>query len=64
MARVLKPEGWMFITAPFSWHIHRYPIDCWRFVPDGMRVLFEDAGIRCIISYVIYSDCWGVGVKL
>lgn len=38
--RVLKPGGVMCITAPISWEEHRYPFDCWRFYPDGLRWLF------------------------
>ena len=38
--RILKPSGLMFISAPYAWHEHRYPLDCWRIFPDGMRWLF------------------------
>ena len=35
IARVLKPGGLCCIIAPSSGHEHRYPVDCWRFYPDG-----------------------------
>ena len=38
--RILKPSGLMFISAPYAWYEHRYPLDCWRIFPDGMRWLF------------------------
>jgi SAM-dependent methyltransferase len=41
IARVLKPGGWCCIIAPASGPEHRYPVDCWRFYPDGMRSLAE-----------------------
>lgn len=45
MARHLRPGGRLVLIAPFVIHEHRYPIDAWRFLPDGMRVLVEDAGL-------------------
>ena len=39
MARVLKPEGLCCIIAPAGGFEHRYPVDCWRFYPDGFRAL-------------------------
>ncbi|MET7515824.1 methyltransferase domain-containing protein [Streptomyces sp. NPDC005480] len=38
IARVLKPEGTAFITAPSRGHVHDAQ-DCWRYYPDGMRAL-------------------------
>jgi SAM-dependent methyltransferase len=40
LIRILKPGGWMCICAPCVWDEHRYPFDCWRFYPDGLRWLF------------------------
>lgn len=39
IARVLKPQGLCCVIAPSSGPEHRYPVDCWRFYPDGMRAL-------------------------
>lgn len=41
MARVLVPGGFCCIIAPSGGPEHRYPVDCWRFYPDGMRALAE-----------------------
>lgn len=38
MCRVLRPGGFIFITAPSRGHIHG-PVDPWRYYPDAMRVL-------------------------
>lgn len=43
IASLAKPGGLIWITAPNTWEYHRYPIDCWRVWPDGMRALIEDA---------------------
>ncbi len=40
--RICKPDGLICITAPHSFPEHKYPIDCWRIFPDGMRWLFRD----------------------
>ena len=37
--RVLKPGGLCCIIAPSAGPEHRYPVDCWRFYTDGMKVL-------------------------
>lgn len=39
MVRVLKPGGWIFLIAPSRGPEHRYPVDCWRFYPDGYQAL-------------------------
>jgi len=40
LMRLLKPGGSICISAPFSWKIHPYPNDYWRFTPEGIRELF------------------------
>ena len=34
--RVTKKEGLICIIAPKGFEEHRYPVDCWRFLTDGM----------------------------
>jgi len=41
LVRILKPGGLLVVVAPHTYHEHRYPFDCWRIMPDGMRYLFE-----------------------
>lgn len=41
LVRVLKPGGLLAITTHTSWPLHRYPVDCWRIMPDGMTLLFD-----------------------
>lgn len=42
----MQKGGLLFLIAPAAWPEHRYPIDCWRFLPDGMRSLAEWAGLK------------------
>ena len=63
MGRMLKPGGWAFWTAPWRWRVHRFPLDCWRVLPDGMAVLLEEAGLDPVSTGIVARDCWGVGRK-
>jgi len=42
--RILKPGAWLIVTTPFAFPIHAFPDDYWRFTPNGLRLLLEDAG--------------------
>ena len=46
--RVLKPNGYICIIAPSSGPEHRYPVDCWRFYPDGMRAICKFVGLEVV----------------
>lgn len=46
--RVLKPSGICIIIAPSSTLEHRYPVDCYRYYPDGMVALANWAGLNTI----------------
>ncbi|WP_197706475.1 class I SAM-dependent methyltransferase [Pseudodesulfovibrio profundus] len=48
MARVLKPEGLCFLIAPSRGPEHKYPLDCWRFYPDGYQALGEWAKLELL----------------
>ena len=56
------------LIAPSAWPQHRYPLDCWRILPDGMRSLMEWAGLEVLevgmddpTGRRTHVDCWGVG---
>lgn len=54
MGRVLRPGGMACVIAPWCWHIHRYPRDCWRILPDGMQYLLEQcAGLGNVRTLVL-----------
>jgi len=75
MSRILKKGGHCFITAPATWWEHKFPVDCFRYYPDGMRSLMEEAGLTVLDAYVSppngitygqidsQTDCWGIGQK-
>ncbi|HEY2748305.1 MAG TPA: class I SAM-dependent methyltransferase [Polyangia bacterium] len=44
IARVLRPGGRLYLTAPFDWHFFDEPYDYFRFTTHGVRALLEDAG--------------------
>jgi hypothetical protein len=65
IARVLKPGGLSCIIAPSSGPEHRYPLDCWRFYPDGMKALSRFAQMEIIEASTQWEDigyedsnCW------
>lgn len=48
IVRVLKPGGLCCILAPSAGPIHRYPVDCWRFLPDGFEALARYADLEVL----------------
>jgi SAM-dependent methyltransferase len=46
IARVLKPEGICCLIAPSGGPEHRYPVDCWRYYPDGFAALARFASLE------------------
>jgi len=50
LARICKPGGHVITLNPVSWPYHEAPVDCWRAYPEGMRALYEDAGLSVLLS--------------
>lgn len=50
LVRVCKPGGHVITINPVSWPFHEAPVDCWRAYPDGMRALYEEAGLETLLS--------------
>ncbi|MDD5723235.1 MAG: methyltransferase domain-containing protein [Syntrophales bacterium] len=46
--RVLRPGGLCCIIAPSGGSEHRFPVDCWRFYPDGFAALGRFAGLEVV----------------
>lgn len=75
MVRVAKDGGYIFLIAPSRGPEHRYPVDCWRFYPDGYRALAK-LGSCQLIEVAIdweahldpgsspWGDCVGVFKKM
>lgn len=51
ISRVLKDEGMACIIAPSGGYEHRYPLDCWRFYPDGFNTLAKYSGLNTLEVY-------------
>jgi len=71
MGKACKIGGTCLLIAPHVIPIHRYPIDCYRYCPDGMKALLKWGGFEPVESDVVLAqekpclmvDCYGVGVK-
>lgn len=48
IARVLKPGGITMLIAPSGGPEHRYPVDCWRYYPDGVRAMATMLGFEVL----------------
>lgn len=64
--RIVKPGGLLLVTAPFMFSEHRYPIDCWRFLCDGWRAVFDECGLELVKTEYVAAgkrdiDCWAIG---
>jgi len=65
VARVCKVGGRCVIIAPFVWHQHRYPVDCYRYLPDGMKYLFTKvANFESIRCRLVDDDCLFFGERM
>ena len=42
LRRILKPCGYVLLSAPLNWRIHGPIPDCWRFTEHGFKVLLRD----------------------
>jgi SAM-dependent methyltransferase len=67
LAWLLRPGGLLAIVTHWQFPVHRYPVDCWRILPDGMRVLFDLTGqleryeIAIVSEYDIGAVAWKRG---
>lgn len=50
VSRICKGGGFVITINPVSYIYHEAPVDCWRVYPEGMRALYEEAGLKVLIS--------------
>lgn len=50
ISRVCKTGGLVVTINPISYPFHKIPYDCWRIYPEGMKALYEDAGLKVLLS--------------
>jgi SAM-dependent methyltransferase len=48
VSRVLRPGGHAILSAPHSSPLHAEPYDLYRFTPEGLRRLGEEAGLQVV----------------
>jgi SAM-dependent methyltransferase len=60
--KVVKSGGFVCIVTPINMGIHRFPVDCWRILPDGYNVLFTKVLSNYTILYneFYYGDAFFV----
>jgi SAM-dependent methyltransferase len=65
LCRITRPGGHIYLNAPSNGHIHRHPLDCWRFYPDAAQALVEWARIQgtdvtCVETFTAerVGDIW------
>jgi 2-polyprenyl-3-methyl-5-hydroxy-6-metoxy-1,4-benzoquinol methylase len=63
VACLCKPGGLIWLCAPNTWEFHKFPIDCWRIWPDGMRGLFQQAGLDEVACWHDGPDTMGIARK-
>ncbi len=48
MYRILKPGGFLILTAPLFWHLHEEPRDFFRYTEFGLRHLLTESGLTAV----------------
>jgi SAM-dependent methyltransferase len=61
IARVLRPGGICCLIVPSAGPEHRYPVDCWRFYPDGLRAVARFAGLDVLHVETDWEGTGGEG---
>lgn len=57
LARVCKPGGVVVVVDSMYEKINRHPVDCGRVWPDGLKVLFGDAGL--VVEKLVVAELDG-----
>lgn len=63
--KVVKKGGLVCITTPINIGVHRFPVDCWRIMPDGYEVLFTKyiKGYEILYNEIYYGDSFFIARK-
>jgi SAM-dependent methyltransferase len=56
ITRILKPGGMCCLIAPSNGVEHKYPVDCWRYYPDGFRALAKFAALELVDVYTQWGN--------
>jgi SAM-dependent methyltransferase len=63
MSYWLAPGGKMLISVPFRFDFHEYPSDYWRMTHEGLKLLFEAAGLTTLEAEIIDTHTYGMAQK-
>lgn len=61
MVRVVRSGGFVYLCSPSNGHIHRFPVDCYRFYPDAGAALAKWARrsgyeVTLLESFILRKD--------
>jgi SAM-dependent methyltransferase len=56
--RVLKKDGLVCIIAPSHGKEHKYPVDCYRYFPDGFRALAKYVDLEVLECFYDERGHW------
>lgn len=59
MARVMKDDGLLILSAPFQFRLHEQPHDYFRYSPHGLRTLCEHVGLE-VAEVHAQGSLWSV----
>jgi SAM-dependent methyltransferase len=59
MARVMKDDGILILSAPFQFRLHEEPHDYFRYSPHGLRALCDRAGLD-VVEVHSQGGLWSV----
>lgn len=59
MARVLRRDGVLILSAPFQFRLHEEPHDYFRYSPHGLRALCAEAGLEIVETHA-QGSLWSV----
>jgi SAM-dependent methyltransferase len=51
LVRVTRPGGLVILVNPVSWPYHESPVDCWRILPEGYKMLFKGCWLEHVFSW-------------
>lgn len=59
--RIMKPSGYLYLTAPQAWGIHDEPDNYFNFTKYGLKLLFDEAGFEVISIEPRGGYFWFIG---
>ena len=54
--QLLRPAGYFLLTVPFLIRIHKFPLDCTRWTPEGLKFFLMESGFE---ASRIQTYSWG-----